>query len=156
MPLSLAALMALLVLSTAALLGNEFSVGAFIHPPLSARDDERFLPAIQIFARLFGKIMPFWMAGTLLLHLILLVLTWRWAALSTTLLLVATLLWVAIVVFSLVGPVPINNQVIAWDIQHLPADWRQLRRRWDQLHAIRVVMIACAFLALVVSYRTLG
>ena len=75
---------------------------------------------------------------------------------STILLLIATLLWVAIVVFSLVGPVPINNQVQAWDIQHLPPDWRHLRRRWDQLHAIRVVMIASAFLALVVSYRTLG
>jgi hypothetical protein len=144
----------ILILSTGTLLGNEFSIGAFIHPALSRADDERFLPAIQVFASLFGKIMPFWMPATLLLHLILLVLTWRWPALSTVLLLVATLLWVAIIVFSLVGPVPINNRVKDWDRQNLPPDWRQQRRRWDQLNAIRVVVIAIAFLTLVGSYRT--
>ena len=145
----------ILVLSTAALFGNEFSVGAFIHPSLSHNDAERFLPAIQAFARLFGKIMPFWMSATLLLHVVLLVLTWHWPGLSTVLLCVATLLWLAIIVFSLVGPVPINNRVKDWNLQHLPPDWREQRRRWDQLHAIRVVMMALAFVALVWSYRTL-
>ena len=144
----------ILILSTGALLGNEFSIGAFIHPALSRDGDERFLPAIQVFARLFGKIMPFWMVATSLLHLILLVLTWRWPALSTVLLLVATLLWLAIIIFSLVGPVPINNRVKTWDLQNLPPDWRQQRQRWDQLNAIRVVMIATAFLTLVGSYIT--
>src|SRR5690348_9944630 len=97
----------IVILSTGALLGNEFSIGAFIHPVLSRSDQERFLPAIQAFARFFGKIMPFWMVATLLVHLILLLLTWSWPAISTVLLLVATLLWVAIDVFSVVGPVPI-------------------------------------------------
>jgi MFS superfamily sulfate permease-like transporter len=146
----------ILILSTGTLLGNEFSIGAFVHPALSRNDDERFLPAIQVFAKLFGKIMPFWMAATLLLHLILLVLTWRWPAFCTVLLLIATLLWLVIIVFSVVGPVPINNRVKGWDIQHPPPDWRQLRRRWDRLNAIRVVLIALAFLALIGSYRTLG
>jgi Domain of unknown function (DUF1772) len=144
----------ILILSTGALLGNEFSIGVFIHPALSRAGDERFLPAVQLFARLFGKIMPFWMAATFLLHLILLVLTWRWPALSTVLLLLATLLWLAIIVFSVVGPVPINNRVKTWDLQNLPPDWRQQRRQWDQLNSIRVVMIASAFLTLVGSYRT--
>jgi hypothetical protein len=146
----------ILVVSTGTLLGNEFSIGFLIHPALSRTDDERFLPAIQVFAKLFGKIMPFWMAATSLLHLVLLVVTWNWPAISTVLLLVATLLWLIIIIFSVVGPVPINNRVKAWDIQNLPSDWREQRRRWDQLNAIRVVMIVAAFLALVGSYRTLG
>jgi hypothetical protein len=146
----------ILVVSTGTLLGNEFSIGFLIHPALSRTDDERFLPAIQVFAKLFGKIMPFWMAATSLLHLVLLVVTWNWPAISTLLLLVATLLWLIIIIFSVVGPVPINNRVKAWDIQNLPSDWREQRRRWDQLNAIRVVMIVAAFLALVGSYRTLG
>jgi Domain of unknown function (DUF1772) len=145
----------ILILSTATLLGNEFSVGVFIHPALSRTHHERFLPAIQIFAALFGKIMPFWMVGTVLLHVILLCLTWDWPAPHTVLLLAATLLWLAIIVFSLVGPVPINDRVKAWDIQKLPADWEEQRRRWDHLHAIRVVMMAIAFLLLVLSYKTL-
>ena len=60
----------ILVVSTGTILGNEFSIGFLIHPALSRTDDERFLPAIQVFAKLFGKIMPFWMAGTALLHLV--------------------------------------------------------------------------------------
>jgi len=146
----------ILMVSTGALLGNEFSIGFLIHPALSRTDDERFLPAIQVFARLFGKIMPFWMPATSLLHLVLLVLSWSWPAISTVLLLVATLLWVSICIFSVIGPVPINNRVKAWDIRNLPSDWREQRRRWDQLNAIRVIMIAAAFVALVGSYRTLG
>jgi hypothetical protein len=145
----------MLILSTATLLGNEFSVGVFIHPALSRADHERFLPAIQVLAALFGKIMPFWMAATVLLHLILLGLSWDWPAAHTVLLLAATLLWLAIIVFSLIGPVPINDQVKAWDTQKLPPDWQEQRRRWDRLNAIRVVMIALAFLALILSYKAL-
>jgi hypothetical protein len=146
----------ILIVSTGALLGNEFSIGFLIHPALSRTEDERFLPAIQVFAKLFGQVMPFWMAGTALLHLIFLIFTWSWPAISTVLLLCATLLWVSVIIFSLVGPVPINNRVKAWDLRNLPSDWREQRRRWDQLNAIRVIMIVAAFVALVGSYRTLG
>ena len=80
------ALFIILIVSTALILGNEFSIGFLIHPSL-ARDDHRaFLPAIQVFARFFGKIMPIWMPGTLLLHLLLLWLTWQWPADHTVLL----------------------------------------------------------------------
>ncbi|MBV8215017.1 MAG: DUF1772 domain-containing protein [Verrucomicrobia bacterium] len=146
----------ILIVSTGAILGNEFSIGFLIHPALSGAEGERFLPAIQVFARLFGKIMPFWMAGTSLFHLVLLVVTWSWPSISTVALLLATLLWIIVIIFSVVGPVPINNRVKAWDIRNLPADWRAQRQRWDQLNAIRVVMIVAAFVALVESYRTLG
>jgi hypothetical protein len=98
--------------------------------------------------------MPFWMTGTLGLHLVVLALTWRWPSACSILLIAAALLWLAIIVFSLLGPVPINNRVKAWDLHRLPPDWREQRRRWDRLNAIRVILIALAFLALVLSYRT--
>jgi Domain of unknown function (DUF1772) len=145
----------ILILSTATLLGNEFSVGVFIHPALARTDHERFLPAIQVFAALFGKVMPLWMPATLLLHVVVLALSWHWPTASTVLLTAATLLWVAIIIFSLVGPVPINNRVKAWNLERLPPDWREQRQRWDRLNAIRVILIALAFIALVLSYRTL-
>ena len=148
-------LFVILILSTAALLGNEFSIGVFIHPVLARTDHERFLPAIQIFAALFRKVMPFWMSATLVLHLALLGLSWHWPAPSTVLLTAATLVWIAIIIFSLVGPVHINNRVIAWDLRQLPTDWREQRLRWDRLNAARVILIALAFLALVLSYRAL-
>lgn len=64
--------------------------------------------------------MPIWTAGTLLFHLSLLWLTWRWPAYHTVFLISAVILWIIIVVFSIIGPVPINNRVIAWDVE-IPA-----------------------------------
>src|SRR5271166_452802 len=70
--LMISAFFLILIISTALLFGNEFSVGFFIHPSLTRADHRAFLPAIQVFARFFGKIMPIWMTGTLLFHLLLL------------------------------------------------------------------------------------
>jgi Domain of unknown function (DUF1772) len=146
-------LFVILIVSTALILGNEFSIGFFIHPSL-ARDDHRaFLPAIQVFARFFGRIMPIWMAGTLLLHLLLLWLTWQWPADHTVLLISAVFLWIIVIVFSVTGPVPINDRVKAWDVDQLPADWEAQRRQWDRLNAIRVGLIGIAFVALLLSFK---
>ena len=141
----------LLILSTALIFGNEFTIAAFIHPALSRRNHVGFLPAIQVFASLFGKVMPFWMGANLLGHLILVALTWNWP--TSIWLLVATLLWIGIILFSVLGPVPINNRVKSWRLNELPSDWESQRRRWDQLNAIRVLIIAAAFLALLLGYK---
>ena len=151
--LMISAFFLILIISTALLFGNEFSVGFFIHASLTRADHRAFLPAIQVFARFFGKIMPIWMSGTLLFHLSLLWLTWRWPACHTVFLISAVILWIIIVVFSIIGPVPINNRVIAWDVASLPGDWKSQRLRWDTLNAIRVLLIGLAFVALLLSFR---
>jgi hypothetical protein len=144
-----------LIVSTALLLGNEFSIGFFIHPSLDRANDRNFLPAVQVFARFFGKIMPIWMAGTLLLHLLLLWLTWRWPASHSVFLISSVILWIIVVVFSVIGPVPINDRVKAWDPAHPPDDWKSQRQRWDALNAIRVFLIGLAFVSLLLSFRAL-
>ena len=70
-------------------------------------------------------------------------------------LLSATILWVIIIVFSILGPVPINDRVKVWDFARLPDDWEVQRRRWDALNAIRVFLIGLAFVALLLSFRVL-
>jgi Domain of unknown function (DUF1772) len=144
----------ILIIATALLLGNEFSIGFFVHPSLARADHTKFLPAIQVFAQFFGKIMPIWMAATLLVHLVLLWLTWRWPASRTVFLFFAAILWIIIILFSVIGPVPINNRVKAWDIAHLPNDWETQRRRWDTLNAIRVFLIGLAFVSLLVAFKS--
>jgi hypothetical protein len=144
----------LLILSTALLFGNEFSVGFIVHPSLSREDHRGFLTAIQVFARCFGRIMPIWMAGTLFLHLLLLWTTWQWPTHHTVCLASAVILWIIIIVFSVIGPVPINNRVKTWDLAHLPENWEAERRRWDGLNAIRVVLIGLAFVGLLLAFRT--
>ena len=60
-------------------------------------------------------------------------------------------LFALISVYSLLLPVPINNQVARWQPDTVPANWRDLRRRWDLLHAIRVVFLVIALILLVAS-----
>jgi Domain of unknown function (DUF1772) len=147
------ALFFVLIISTALLLGNEFSIGFFVHPSLARADHRNFLPAIQVFARFFGKIMPIWMAATLLFHLALVWLTWGWPANHTIYLVCAAILWIIIILFSVVGPVPINNRVKAWDIAHLPKDWENQRQQWDTLNLYRVFFIALAFIGLLAGFK---
>jgi hypothetical protein len=48
-------------------------------------------------------------------------------------------------------PVPINNRVARWQPDSLPPNWRELRRRWNTLHAVRVVFLVVALILLVAS-----
>jgi hypothetical protein len=54
-----------------------------------------------------------------------------------------------IFVFSVVFPVPINNRIAKWDPEDLPNDWRELRRRWDKLHYVRIVLLLSALACLI-------
>jgi hypothetical protein len=95
--------------------------------------------------------MPFWYALTCLLSLATTFFaqsTWdtpRWLALG------ATALFAAMSVYSVLLPVPINNQVARWQPDSLPPNWRELRRRWDALHFIRVGFLVGALVLLVTS-----
>jgi len=142
-----------LITSTALLMGNEFSIALFIHPSLSRTDHQGFIPAIQVFAKLFGRVMPFWMAGTLLLHLALAWAQWTSHHRAGLFTLYAAFTWAAIVVFSVILPVPINNRVGRWNPSALPANWKSERKLWDIYNSTRVVMIVFAFILLLVAYK---
>ena len=95
--------------------GSELNVAAFGHPVIAAQPLEVHLPMRAELARLLGRVMPFWMAASTLLNLALLFpferlnpTAWHWAAVALTIQLFA-------VVFSLLGPVPINNRMAKLD-----------------------------------------
>jgi hypothetical protein len=141
-------LIALMV--TVLLTGSEFAIGVFVHPVLSKLQDAAHAEAAKPLARLLGKVMPFWYAAALLLVVVSLLAhavgTWSWwACLSSAALLAVT------VPFSLICLVPINNRVAAWNLNSLPGDWKSDRRRWDQYHAIRIVILVLASVAIVLA-----
>ena len=95
--------------------------------------------------------MPFWMAGSTLLNLLLLlpftklsVTAWRLTAISAAIQVLA-------VIFSLIGPVPINNRIKTWTPNSLPSDWQAQERRWDLYHWLRTSGLIVAFALLVSS-----
>ena len=131
--------------------GSELNVAAFAHPILNRQPLEVHIPMRSSLAVLFGRVMPFWMVGSTLLNLLLLLpfqhlneSAWRFAAIAFT-------IQVFAVVFSLVGPVPINNRIAKWTPASLPEDWQAQEHRWDQYHWLRTCWLIIAFAILVLS-----
>ena len=131
--------------------GSELNVAAFAHPMLNRQPLEVHVRMRASLAALFGRVMPFWMGGSTLLNLLVLlpferlsVPAWRFAA-------VALAIQISAVVFSLVGPVPINNRIAKWTTESLPEDWRAQEHRWDQYHWLRTCGLIVGFAILVLS-----
>lgn len=142
-------LFALLVLGL--MCGSELNVGAFAHPTLNRQPRETHILMRASFARLFGRVMPFWMAGSTLLNLLLLLPFQRLSPEARRLALIAFAIQVLAIPFSLIGPVPINNRIINWTPQSLPSDWKAQEHRWDVYHWVRTSGLIVAFAALIAS-----
>lgn len=142
-----------LLLNSALLMGNEFAVAAFIHPSLSRQDHRSNLTVIQHFAYFYGRVMPIWMGATAAFHVMVGVIAWFYSPSAFSWLCAAALIWVVIIPYSLLFPVPLNNQVKEWDLGHLPSDWETVRARWDLYNWIRVVLLITAFILLSVGFR---
>jgi len=130
--------------------GSELNVALFGHPVLKRQPLETHVLVRASLATLLGRVMPFWMAGSTILCLLLLLpfvglskSAWHFAA-------IAAAIQVLAVVFSLLGPVPINNRISKWTPKSLPEDWSAQEHRWDTYHWIRTcgLIVAFAFLAL--------
>ena len=52
------------------------------------------------------------------------------------------------IIFTLVGLVPINNRIACLDPSNPPANWLELRKRWDRLHLVRIIILLIALLLL--------
>jgi Domain of unknown function (DUF1772) len=132
--------------------GSELNVAVFAHPAFNRQSLDIHVPMRSWFAGLFGRVMPFWMSGSTLLNLLVVLpfnhlnaAAWRLAA-------TAFAIQVLAVVFSLIGPVPINNRIARWTPQSLPGDWREQEHRWDLYHWFRTGALVLAFLFLVLSF----
>ena len=133
------------------LTGSELAVAVFFHPRISRLEDVVHIRTAQTLAKVFGMVMPFWYALTFLLALALTFFAHATRSAPWWLALASTVLLALIGVYSVLLPVPINNQIARWQPDSVPANWRDLRRRWDLLHAIRVVFLVIALILLVAS-----
>jgi hypothetical protein len=131
--------------------GSELAVAVFFHPRISRLEDAVHIRTAQTLAKVLGIVMAFWYPLTFLLALALTLVAHPARSTPWWLALNATALLALISVYSVLLPVPINNQVARWQPDSVPANWRDLRRRWDLLHAIRVVFLVIALILLVAS-----
>jgi len=138
------------ILISGLMVGNEIAVG-IIHPTLSRTRTEVYSESARALARVYGRVMPFWYAATALLFGIVAFELYRIGANGALLAISSFLLVVGAIVFTLLGPVPINNRIASWDLNQLPDNWESEIWRWDVLHFIRVVMLMIALFLFVAA-----
>jgi uncharacterized membrane protein len=137
------------VLALGLMCGSELNVAAFAHPTLERQPTEVRILLRSPFARLFGRVMPFSMASSSLLNLLLLFPLEHLKKSARDLAAIALVIQIFAVIFSLVGPVPINNRIGKWTPESVPDDWMTLERRWDTCHWIRTCALIVDFALLV-------
>jgi hypothetical protein len=131
--------------------GSELNVAALTHPLLDRQSPEAHVRVRGGLAALMGRVMPFWMVSSTLLCLLLLLPSSHLFGPPRCLVAIAASIQVAAVVFSLLGPVPINNRIARWTIETRPDDWNTQERRWDLYHWIRTFGLLIGFTLLVIS-----
>jgi len=144
----------LCVLVIGLMCGSELNVAAFGHPTLNRQPLEVHIPVRAALANLFGRVMPFWMTGSALLNLILLLPFEGLAGFAWRLTAVAFAIQIGAIIFSLAAPVPINNRISRWISSSLPGDWKKQEHLWDIYHWFRTAALVIAFGLLSLSLAT--
>lgn len=134
------------VAMTGLLAGNELGTLIGLHPALRRLPLAAEIEAEQALNARLGKIMPFYMTGTVL------------AAGATALdrrgertgPLAATAAGASLLMLgiTLVGNVPLNERTLAYPSDGGAEEWAAIRRRWERLHVVRVLLDLTAFAAM--------
>ena len=123
------------------LTGNEFSGFVAIYPALGRLSPLARLQAEQEIYRRYGRIMPFYMSSTIFSFLPVLILQRRPGSPAFRFTLAGLACFAAMLGITLTRNLPINAR-----IEELPTEeasfeeFRELRERWDRLHAVRNVL----------------
>lgn len=57
----------------------------------------------------------------------------------------------AMLAFTFAGNMPINLAILRWQEPGDPAHWQQLRRRWDRIHTLRILLDTSGFALLLAA-----
>ncbi|MGH3677382.1 MAG: anthrone oxygenase family protein [Mycobacterium sp.] len=125
------------------MVGSEIAVAAFTNPIFGRLPDEAYRQARSDGSRLLGRVMPFWYIGTLVVLIAAAVVT------SNGLIITAAALMAFVVLLTVTLMVPINNRISAWS-ETADAS-RDVARRWDRMHWLRVAILVLMFVLLAVA-----
>jgi hypothetical protein len=111
---------------------------------------ETFLTIGHTMIGYLGTVMAILMPAAILATLPVLFLLYRRRSRALYPTLVGFSFFAIALVVTLIVEVPIDNQIEAWTVASLPANWQQLRDRWELFHVIRtwVSVIGLALLIL--------
>ena len=140
------------ILCLGLLIGNELTVSLFINPVMQQLDPRARTQALSLFAQLLGKAMPFWYTLCLLLLLAETALYRHETVLPF--LIIASGLWVTVIIFSVTTLVPINDRIAALSPEASLSSWQKEHHRWEILHRWRIGLLTLAFVCTVYAMLT--
>lgn len=124
------------------LAGNELGTLLATHPAVRSLGMRSQVPAEQAVTRRYGVLMPPLMIATLVVGIAA---TIGADSQAFTLDLAATVAIGAMIAITLAGNVPVNNRTMAFGGEGSEEEWDRMRRRWERLHAARVILDVAAF-----------
>jgi uncharacterized membrane protein len=129
------------------MVGNELAVSAFVNPAVWQLEPGPQAQGLSLLARSLGRAMPVWYGLCLALLALESFLHRHQPALVP--LLTATIIWVAVIVFTISMLVPINNRIASLNAAALTPGWKHDHKRWDTLHRLRILLLTVALVALI-------
>lgn len=125
------------------LAGSELTSWAIVHPTLWKLDYEAQVRAEKLMYRRFASVDPFLMTGAVIAAFVA---AGTLSNTAATLALSGGICFALMLAITLVANMPINLRVFRWDEREGdPEEWRRLRRRWDRLHGVRIVLDSAGF-----------
>lgn len=128
------------------MVGNELALSAFVNPALWRLEIDPQALGLSLLARSLGRVMPVWYSLCLALLALESFLHRHQPALIP--LLTATLIWAAVIVFTVSMLVPINNRIASLNTAGPAPGWKQDHKKWDSLHRVRILLLAVALFVL--------
>ncbi len=128
------------------MVGNELAVSAFFNPAVWRLESASQAQGLALLARSLGRVMPIWYGLCLALVALESFLHRHETAFFP--LLIATLIWAGVIVFTIGMLVPINNRIASLSTTSPSFDWKSDHKKWDLLHRIRILLLASALFVL--------
>jgi uncharacterized membrane protein len=126
--------------------GHEFAGLVAVHPALAKLSPVAAIRAEQEIYRRNGTIMPAYMSATVASFLPVLALERDRQSPAFRLTLAGALCFAGMLAVTLTRNLPINSRLVALPPEEASvAEFRELRQRWDRLHAIRNVLNVFGF-----------
>jgi hypothetical protein len=138
----------------ATLLLGLYAGGVFfvvIAPTVGRLDGAAYVRYWQAMNVDMGRAMPPFMLGCLALLVVTCAFSYRRGWLVFSLAAAATLLVVVTIALTITQLEPLNRLADGWDPLALPADWAEVRARWQSLHLVRTVIAVVALVTMLAS-----
>jgi uncharacterized membrane protein len=131
------------------LIGTELAVSLFINPILWKLENPVQLKATSLFAKRLGAAMPLWYVASFVLLIAETIM--RRHESGAALLAIASVIWAAVILLTVLFLVPINNRLAKIGSTSIAEVARQQHRKWDRMHRYRVAALGASMFFFLLS-----